>query len=393
MPRIQWPTALLLLATANLAVGPRFILPALAPDRASEWWEPLQHAFLFLALLCNLLRYGRHAKLIAWPALVVSLLFLLSPFVDPGALVELSTGSRTGHALAAWVVLALPWLAVVPRYQPQSVRHYAHVLASIALLSAVLGLVLQLVSDWSAYSSWNGTLYRFQGATRGDYFAGLAFGGVVIAVHEWNRRAGRVIGALATVNTILVILSGSRTALIVLVAWVLCYLTLSPGLRARLSMPRPRFWFSTGAVGLALLLYLPVLRIRMTGLVGGALDLSGRQSIWSDLFGHFQSRPWLGMGLGSAQPGALYPLLPHNEFLRLLVEGGLVGSVLYLGAILFWVRGVWTRMHVKDRPWLAALMVALPLYSLTDNPVSACYILPFIYLGALMPGQRDASTS
>ena len=162
MSRFEWPTALLLLATASLAVGPRFVLPVLAPEYANGWWEPLQHAFILFALLCNLLTHGRRARIIPWPVLVVSLLFLLSFLVTAGAAVELSTGVRTGHALAAWMVLALPWLTVVARYQPGSVSRYAHVLASVALSSAVLGLVLQFVSEWEAYSSWNGALYRFR---------------------------------------------------------------------------------------------------------------------------------------------------------------------------------------------------------------------------------------
>jgi len=387
MRRFEWPTALLLLATAGMAVGPRFIVPTLAPEYASAWWEPLQHSLLLLGLLGNFLLYGRHAGLIPWPALVAVFLLILSPVVTVWAPHELALGTRMLHALSAWLVLALPWLAVVPRLQPGSTRYYVGGLVSLALLSALLGLALHFGTEWRAWSAWNGTLYRLQGATRADYFAGLAFGGVVVAVHEWSRRRSTVMGIMATVNAILLIYSGSRTALIVLGAWFACYLAFSPSLRSRLS---PRLVFAIGSVGLASLLHFPVMRTRMSGLRSGELDLSGREPIWASFFSHFQSRPWLGLGLGSAQPGVLHSMLPHNEFLRLLVEGGVVGSAMYLGSILLWTRRVRMRLHEEDRPYLVALMIAMPLYSLTDNPISACYIAPFLYLGTLI--SRDTTT-
>lgn len=384
---IEWPTAALLLAVASLAVGSRFVLPELFGGQARPWSEPLQHAALLAALVFNALRYGRNPDVLPWPAFVATLFLALAPWVATSTGNGPGAGPWPGHALAAWVALVLPWCAVGVRLQPQSERRLAMFLASMALISAAVGLLLHHFSEWSAYRVWNGTLYRFAGATRADYFAGLAWGGVVIGLHEWFRRRSRLAGLLATVNAALLIFSGSRTGLLATGVWFVVYLLLSRNARGRRAMPGPGFWLALGAVAVAFAIHFPVLRDRMFELDAGTINLSGRGQIWESLFAHFRTRPWLGWGLGTTQPGGFQPVLPHNEFLRLMVDLGIIGGALYLGAILLWIRRVLEALGDDDRPYVLALVVALAVYSLTDNPISACYVLPFLYLGSLVSGR------
>lgn len=384
MKRMQWPTLFLLSAVAILALGPRFLLPVLFADHAFTWSEPLQQLCLLLALLFNGLCYGRHVRVVPWPALVTTVFLVMSPLFGSTVGLPFEGGARVGHAVAAWIALTLPWLAVVPRYQPGARRALAWAVVSLALLSAGLGVLLHFTSEWRAFRVWDGTLYRFAGATRADYFAALAYGGIVVAVHEWSRRGSRGMGLIGTVNAILLVYSGSRTALITLGVWLGCILLLSRELRARVLVLRTGLWWAIAAVLGAFLIHFPVLRDRMAGLSEGNVSLSGRGPIWEALFGHFRQHLWFGLGLGSAQPGVLQPMLPHNEYLRLLVELGAIGAVLYLGSVLLWARRVYDRLDEGDRPYLVALMVALPLYAVTDNPISACYITPFLYLGVMM---------
>jgi len=385
MSQSSRPGIFLLLATATLAVGPRFLSPALSADLGYTWFEPLQHAILFVALLTGLPHSGRY-EVTLWPVLAATLLLGLTPMIGAGS--TASPQIRVFHTFSAWLILTLPWLAALPRRTAPA--PLTRLLVSLAPLSAVIGIVLHFTTDWLAWSVHSGTLYRLQGATRADYFAGLAFGGVLIAIHEWSRRGDRMMGIMATVNAILLIYSGSRTAMISLVVWGLCFVALSKSLREKLRAWGWRLWLAFGAVTAAFVFHSPVLRTRMSGLRSGQVSLSGREPIWSTYLDHFQSSPWFGLGLGSAQPGALHELLPHNEFLRLLVEGGIVGATLYIAAIIFWARQVCSVLDDQDRPWFLAFMIALPVYSLTDNPISACYIVPFLYLGTLMSRKATA---
>lgn len=387
MSRTGWPTLLLVLAVASLAVGTRFVLPVISPGRSWAWAEPLQHALLLAALALNAVRHGTFPRITPWPAVVATGFLVLAPWIGSGA--AAGAGPWPAHALAAWLVLVLPWCAAAVRFQPGTERTLAMSLASVALLSAVIGLVLHHATTWLAYGLWGDTLYRFAGATRADYFAGLAFGGVVIGVHEWQRRRSRLAGLLATLNAILLIFSGSRTSMVSALVWFLVYLAAA----GRTMRGRRRFgpasWLAIAAVVVAFALYLPVLRERMFEFGDGMINLSGRREIWEALLADFRARPWFGWGLGATQPGGLLPVLPHNEGLRLLVDLGIIGTVLYLGAVLAWVLRVRPVLVDADRAFGLALLVALAVYGQTDNPISACYILPFLYLGCLVNEARD----
>lgn len=69
------------------------------------------------------------------------------------------------------------------------------------------------------------------------------------------------------------------------------------------------------------------------------LDLNGRRDLWTATARASQRHPYLGYGLGNA-PGALAPYLPnpkyvglgpHNSYLRMALNGGVVAAVSYIG--------------------------------------------------------------
>ena len=98
-----------------------------------------------------------------------------------------------------------------------------------------------------------------------------------------------------------------------------------------------------------------------------------------------QERPLLGHGLGAGLLGRSYYDLPHNEYLRLLVEGGIIGLVLYGGAVVLWGRQVLARVDARERPFVRALFAALAVYALTDNVLTmAPGLVPFVYLALIL---------
>ena len=98
-----------------------------------------------------------------------------------------------------------------------------------------------------------------------------------------------------------------------------------------------------------------------------------------------------GQGLGAAEP-ATYNRLPHNEYLRLLVDGGVVGLILYVAAVFAWGRRVLGLIRPDERGFVWALFLALGVYALTDNILlMPPGLIPFLYLAVMrIPSTRGA---
>ena len=233
------------------------------------------------------------------------------------------------------------------------------------------------------YSGHFGGVIRLQGATKGDYFAALAFAGVLVALHEWVRTRRWWMGALIFLNAILLVFSGGRMGVFAAFVGALVYFIRAP--EARNALWRLKGWAYLGAaaMGAAMVVYAPIMVDRMYGLGGDQFNFSGRRIIWASYLDKFRKSIWFGRGLGAGQEGVFDPNFPHNEYLRFVVEGGLVGAVILLLAICLWAWRMHGHLATNDRPFFTAFMVAIAFYAFTDNPLSATYLSGFVYLGLL----------
>src|SRR6185312_13156272 len=86
-----------------------------------------------------------------------------------------------------------------------------------------------------------------------------------------------------------------------------------------------------------------------TAQVGGfSLNVTGRDALWSANWGWFQNRPVIGHGAGASDTltnalpfhGAGHP---HNDYLRILVDYGIVGFVIWMTAYLVLLWLTWKR--------------------------------------------------
>jgi O-antigen ligase len=220
-------------------------------------------------------------------------------------------------------------------------------------------------------------------------FATLAFAGMVVALHESTRRGRWYAGPLAAVDFALVVLSATRMAVLASAIFAVAYGILSPGLRARL-----RAHWGIAALGLALaggalLLYWPTLEARMFTGESGAISLSGRDDLWSFYYREFLLSPIAGRGLGAGfiaasdwRPGLS---TPHNEYLHLLVVGGVAGALLIVAGVAAWYRGLLLTASPNDRACLVALIPALAVYAVTDNlSFYTSALALYAYLGILL---------
>ena len=111
---------------------------------------------------------------------------------------------------------------------------------------------------------------------------------------------------------------------------------------------------------------------------------------WYQLLGEFNLFPWFGYGLGVSIKISTNDLLPHNDYVRALVEGGVVGFVSFMSfmtiqivrLIQLW-RNTWHN-PVQQGFCLAllAIFMALPAAMLTENIWT--HTMLFFYLYAFM---------
>ena len=136
-----------------------------------------------------------------------------------------------------------------------------------------------------------------------------------------------------------------------------------------------------------------------------AINWQGRETLWGVLGIAFLASPIVGSGLGASSYALTVgfgPEVAHNEYLRLAVDVGLVGCLLYFLAVSAWiaavVRAVRTaRPEVEEFTMPAlALIAAWAVIAITDNAFD--YYTPFtqyvgFLVGASMVAARQADAT
>jgi O-antigen ligase len=325
-------------------------------------------------------RVGLRGCITCWPLLAAVFLALqrvLLADLEPRLTVQVVAFSALD--------LALPWTLVHLVVAPGTRARYALLLALLPAACVAAGVVLHLADVRAAYFGSATRGLRLHGATNAGFLAFLAFAGFAIALHEAIQRRHLGLACLAAANVVIAVLTGGRMGIGACLVLALAYLGLAV-LPARAPLGRP------AAVALAVgsVLGLLLLSASLVHGVGaerleGVLSMTGRDSIWAQYFGVFLAHPLFGRGLGAGSLGVNYFQLPHNEYLRVLVEGGVVGLVVYGGAVVLWGRRVLARVAPGERGFVAALFLALAVYALTDNILTMVpALVPFLYLALIL---------
>jgi O-antigen ligase len=199
---------------------------------------------------------------------------------------------------------------------------------------------------------------------------------------------------LLLLTTSLVVLSLSRTAfaailIIIAVAWM-DFRTFGGFLRLVLSVA------AVSAIGVALVMFVPPLHNRFftgdlqTVDAGPSINVTGRFDLWRATWNSYLTSPIIGHGAGSADVLITKEFgngigHPHNDYLRVLHDDGIVGGVLLVAALLGLMRGRWRdwrRPSVHSSPaeqrlhaaaLLATLGVALAMF--TDNVLTYIFVM------------------
>jgi O-antigen ligase len=382
---LSWrlPALLMVLGLLTVAVRPELLLGGTIGQ--ADWGLP--RTLLVLALIVNALRYGVRRQ-INWPVAALILVLVLNLLL--GHLHPKLTPLLMLEGLA---VLALPFAFTSVMPVPGARRSFALVIALLPLLSAVVGALMQLsnpVPHWG-FQSTAEEPWRLAGAAgHPEPFAILAFAGFAVALHETTRAGRPYAVALAVVNLVLVILSGTRMAIFATAVLLVTYGALSADLREFLL--RRRWLTGAAAVMVALVaaLYSPFLYQRLFEAGSSNFEMSSRSDIWRFYLQEFRLSPLFGRGLGAGYIAGvdwlsgLQRTTPHNEYLHFLVEGGAVGFGLCLAAIGLWYRQLLQGVGANDRLFLLALAPALAVYAFTvDLLIYWAGLALYAYLGML----------
>jgi O-antigen ligase len=379
------PGALLAIVLASFANGPQWILAGYLPRSLLALALPAQKGLLIAAVAANVVRFGLRRDIASWPLLAVVVLAAQSV-----TLADLDPRLTPSVMALATLDLALPWSLVYLVAAPGSRARYALLLALLAAACVAAGLVLHLLDLRGLYFGSATRGLRLHGASNAGWLACLAFAGFAIALHEAIRRRHPGFACLAAGNVLIAVLTGGRMGIGACLVLAFAYLGFA--------LPaQPRF-SRVGTVALAIGAGLGLLLVSASlvqGYHAGRLEdvfsLTGRDTIWARYLQQFLDHPIFGRGLGAGALGASYYDLPHNEYLRLLIEGGVVGLLIYGGAVLLWGRRVVALVAPDERPFVRALFLALAVYALTDNILTmAPALVPFVYL-ALILGEPDVA--
>lgn len=134
----------------------------------------------------------------------------------------------------------------------------------------------------------------------------------------------------------------------------------------------------------------------------GDLQTSGRAEMWLALWEEFPERPWLGHGADASGVVSMEVAnmdQPHNDYLRLLYDYGVIGLALFLLAV------IWTMVRlmrlksvaVEHRWWkyaLASSFIPYLLLMITDNIILyAAFFgnLQLVLIGCLLASTREQS--
>jgi O-antigen ligase len=225
----------------------------------------------------------------------------------------------------------------------------------------------------------------------GRAFALFALIGLAYLLSAWRYGAKRAL-LWAVVITVFIGFSLSRMAFVAALA--LFPLAQRPSKGAR-ELARVAIWLVLVAtVGYTAISYAEPLHDRffsgdMSLEIGGVrFNASGRTVFWKATVNSYMESWLFGKGAGSSEVLVQTSFVdidhPHNDYLRILHDYGLVGLVLWLsgmGALLWHVGRAWIRadrLNFSEAPLhLSAflVLVAVSLVMTSDNPIVYIYIM------------------
>jgi O-antigen ligase len=231
---------------------------------------------------------------------------------------------------------------------------------------------------------------RLAGLGHPAFLAGVCLPAIYACLIQLYRDGRRGDLALLITNFAIIVLTGARapTAYAVLVTAISL-----ASIRSRVFAASTRRLLVLSGLAAASVLFLLADELGDIRLINVALNetsnLSGREFLWPSFQNAAAQSPWFGWGIGAGNAvispqGRIAQMLhtwaAHNEYLRMQVEGGLLGEALLVGLFAAWTFVHTRRLPPADRRIMRLAFIALAGNAITDNVListPACVMFAF----------------
>jgi O-antigen ligase len=287
------------------------------------------------------------------------------------------------------VGLMLPFMFLHCVYRREAIDRYLDMVAIIPLICIAVGILAAVIGLRPLFKAEYTGAMRLQGMSIAAYLAFNAFAAFFICCYQILRAPRRRYYLIAGINLLIILMTGTRMPMLMAAIVGVAVMLFAPQQSLRWSV-RIKLAYA-GAVLLAGALFVlwPSLEARLTGTSGGGT--SGRTFIWAYYMTEIEKSPWFGRGIGSGvvllpedDYHVDYTNAAHNEYLRILMDSGIVGLAIFVVAMIWWVRMECRFMLKDERVLFIAFMVAYAIATFTDNTLSSPPTLVIYFTLALI---------
>lgn len=343
-------------------LGPALFQPIIAAVKAAE---------LGLAVLC-VLRYGPSADVFN-PGLAFVAMF------GVGLAHGLHPNLTVGDSLRSLVGSAAPFAFAFSRLSRDWGNAMVRMTAWLPLLTVIAGGMLDVAGVRPLFVEAGGE--RLAGLGHPAFLAGFCLTAIYACLIELYHEGRSRWLILLAVNFLILVLTGARAPLgyAVAVAGVTLAFLRSPAFpRRRRFLP---MLLAACLLPLLMVLASDLSDVRLFNVLSNqAADLSGRDLLWPPFEQAAANSPWVGWGVGAGN--AIIPAdselmrviqtrAAHNEYLRMLVEGGQLGRGLLIVLFVMWVMQHTRRLCRTDKVIMRLVFLAFAAHASTDNVLIA----------------------
>lgn len=337
-------------------------------------------AILILLLIVPKLLTSKKVLSCSLKNILYTILTYISINIILGALIDPSR--FTTFFLNSLLALALPAI-ILYRYPKLDWEQFLKIIKLTPLLILLIGLAMDLMQFHPLFRTEYDGSVRLQATSVPANFAMTVFFAVLAHSLDFNSfKTNKILFYFYLVLLIgLIILTGSRMALFcsMLVIAFIWY--------RRIRIPT-LFKVFMIAVGLIFSTYYLIINSARSNQSIGSINTSGREEAWLFFFQEYQSNSNYGIGIGNSlkyfTAGDIqYFTTPHNEYLRLLLEGGNIAFISIGLLVLYFILNsfrAYRKFGDQNKYYLLVLYLTTLVYSITDNTFSTYqYYLPFLF--------------
>jgi len=353
-------------------IGMELYQPIIALVKAAE---------IVLAALC-IFRYGVYADVFN-PGLAFVAMFAF------GAVHGLYPGMTPMDSLRSLIGSIAPFAFAFSRLSPGWGRSIVRATTCVPVVSVAGGAALALAGIRPLFVESGGE--RLAGLGHPAFLASFCLAAIYACLIELYREGQSRWMILLGVNFVILLLTGARAPMAYAVAvtgLTLVFVHSDAFPRRCRVLP---VLLAASLVPLVLVLAGYLTEVRLFNLLGSeAGNLSGRELLWPPFQRAAAASPWLGWGVGAGNaiipPDSELALTiqswaAHNEYLRMLVEGGQIGRGLLIVLFVVWVVRHTRALCRTDRAIMRLVFLAFAAHAYTDNVListTACVFFAFV---------------